>query len=236
MKKIDQKHSAFAILLAAGNSQRMGRGFKQFAKLKNKPLIFYSIDQFIKDPLISKLIIAVPKEKIGYASKIILKKYDETKIEIIPGGKSRRESGLLALLHLENNFKKIDYVILHDAARPLISKDMIRKVLDGAANNGAAVVGKPAIDLIFHTKNNFIKKAVRKDTVHYGFTPQCFRFEDILKAHLKFKNNKSFETADHTELLLEFNKKAKIKILDDFYPNFKITYKEDLKMIETFLS
>lgn len=224
-----------AVILAGGRGQRMGGNFKQFLKINRKPLILYSLEKFISCRFIKKIIVVIPKEKLVYVDKIICKDLKDSRIKLVAGGKTRRWSAYNGLKYLADSKNKIDYVIFHDAARPLVSTKMIKTVIDGAKKWGAAVIGIKAIDLIFKGDNNFISEAINKGKIYYGYMPQCFKFSQILKAHSKFEKNRFLDTADNTELLKKLDKKTKIRIIDKFYPNLKLTYKPDIKAIQVFL-
>jgi len=229
MKK---KFNIVAVILAGGKGERMGGNFKQFLKINNKPVLFYSLEEFVKCNFLKEIVVVVHKEKLDYAVKIIFNKFKDRRIKVIAGGDTRRWSAYNALKFLSD--KKIDYVIFHDASRPLISNKMIQEVVKEAINYDGAVVGVKAIDLIFDLKNKFISRAFNKDRMYYGFTPQCFKFDLIKKAHFKIKNSK-YDSADNIELLKKFKKNIKIKLIDKFYPNFKLTYKPDIKVIKALL-
>ncbi len=229
MKKIN----IAAIILAGGKGERMGGNFKQFLKINNKPVIFYSLGKFVKCDFLKEIIVVVPKEKINYSAKIIFNKFKDHRIKIIAGGDTRRWSAYNALEFLSD--KRIDYVIFHDASRPLISVKTIKNIVNEAKKWGAAAVGIKAIDLIFKVKNNFISRAFNKEEIYYGYTPQCFKFNQIFNAHLKIKKNKKMGTADNIEILRKVNKNIKIKIINNFYPSFKLTYKPDIKIFEVLL-
>ncbi len=88
MKKIN----IAGIILAGGKGERMGGNFKQFLKINNKPVIFYSLGKFVKCDFLKEIIVVVPKEKINYSAKIIFNKFKDHRIKIIAGGDTRRWS------------------------------------------------------------------------------------------------------------------------------------------------
>lgn len=231
---IANKNKIAAVILAAGRGERMGGNFKQFLPINNKPLIFYSLEEFVNYPFVQQIIVVVPQEKLSYAKETIYQKFGKSMIRIIVGGKTRRESAYNALQYLDRNNRKskINYVVIHDASRPMISAQLIDEVVKEAMRYGAAVVGTPAIDLIFEVNKQFITRAFDKEKIYYGFTPQCFRFDLIRNAY--FRNQKNFGHSDSIQLIKKLYKNLKIRVVHQ-YPNLKVTHKEDIAIIKFLL-
>jgi 2-C-methyl-D-erythritol 4-phosphate cytidylyltransferase len=231
-----RKQSSYcAIILAGGSGERMGGKLKQFLKVNNKPLFSYSLEVFIQCDFIKRIILIVPRNKLIYVRKNIKINFFEKKIELVAGGETRKKSTFNALKFISQQKNKYDYVIIHDAARPLISLESVESVSRAANYYGNATVGITAIDLIFEARNKFVRKAINKEKIYYGFTPQCLNFKTLWKAHKISRKNKSLEHADNIELMKKYSPQAKIKIIDEFYPNIKLTYLEDKPIIEYIL-
>ena len=164
--------------------------------------------------------------------KLVIKKGAKRSIEIISGGNTRRSSSFLALSYLRNNgtFLCPRYVVFHDAARPLVSIEMLDAVINAALKYGTAAVGIKAIDTVSLVKDSFIKTSLDQSGALYTYTPHCYRFDWIYRAH---KLAQSDEGEENMTLLLKTGKKA--RIIDGFYPNFKLTYNADIKVIEQLL-
>jgi 2-C-methyl-D-erythritol 4-phosphate cytidylyltransferase len=234
MPKTTEKTSVSAIILAGGSGLRAGKIYKQFLKIHRKPVLHYSLEKFLKSPLIQNIIIVVPKvymEESGILKNI----KHEGRVHIIEGGSSRRESAFKGLSFIRDNNMETEFLIIHDAARPMVSKKVISAVLKETIEHGAATVGIPAIDLLFEVENNFVSKAHNKKGFYYGFTPQSFSFKDILKAHIQSKKDELLGDVDNIELMKRYCPKVTIKILDTFYPNIKLTYKEDVHTVKHLL-
>lgn len=230
-----KKRRVAAVILAGGKGTRMGGNFKQFLRVKQKPVFFFSLEQFLAHPAIQEVIIAVPPQKLNYASSLILRNFSSKKIVIVGGGPTRTLSMFRALRYLRRKETPPDFVVFHDAARPLVLQGMISAVLREAVKHGGAVVGVKSPDLIINANNGFIGGAVDKQLSYCGHTPQCFKFSKIWEAHKKAFQRKSFRTADNIELIKFFYPGSRIKLIDGFYPNLKITYRPDLKMISSLL-
>lgn len=223
-----------AVILAGGRGTRMGGNYKQFVAINGVPVFFYSLREFLKCSFIHTIVIVVPKEKLAYARKVINKKFKDTRIELVVGGSTRRQSSYYALRHLQDSQKKIDFVVFHDAARPLVSTQMIRAVIKEGVRIGAATMAIQAIDTVGFSKDGFLVSIPSKEKLYYVYLPNCFRFDWIWNAHHHKKNSlKSLANAENTALLANIGEK--IKIIDSFYPNLKLTYKPDIKTIKAFL-
>lgn len=226
-----------AILLAAGNGQRAGNSKKQFLRIHQKPLLAYSLEVLLKSKFIRDIVVVIPRDSKKTAEKILLtyKSTNKKGIFLIEGGKQRKDSAYNGLRFIEKKIPKTDYVIFHDAVRPLISQRMVTAVIVAAQKYGAATVGIPAIDLLFTVQDGLIKNAINKAPFYYGFTPQVFKFRNILQAHRKAE--KKFPgDADNIEILKQTSKSAPVKILEGFYPNIKLTYQSDIALLRFLLN
>lgn len=225
-------NEASAIILAGGNGKRAGNIFKQFLKIHKRSLLDYSLEEFLKCSFIKNIIIVVPKEHLKKMNSEV--KYQKNKIKIIEGGATRQESAYKGVSFLKER-QEGGYVIIHDAARPQLSKKIIKDILNTASIYGAATIGIPAVDLLFEVDGDIITKAYNKKSFYYGFTPQCFELNEIFEAHKASTENNTLCDIDNIELLKKYNKEAVIKILSNSYPNIKLTYKEDIKTLKHLL-
>src|SRR3989338_8581749 len=156
MRNLKKKYSIAAILLAAGSGKRMGGTFKQFIEVNGRPVIGYSLEKFIRCRFLNLIVIVAPPQMALRAKRLIKKSFNDSRIHVIAGGKTRRESSYNALQYLYSKFLGIDYVIIHDAARPLISTDMIRAVAVAAKRHGAAALGMRSLETVAEVNNSFI--------------------------------------------------------------------------------
>jgi 2-C-methyl-D-erythritol 4-phosphate cytidylyltransferase len=223
-----------AIILAAGKSKRMRGINKIFYKIKGKPLIFYTISVFEKNPKIKKIIIVTRKSNFKEFFSLI-KKYKFRKITTITeGGKERQDSafnGLRAAGDL--GAKSRDLILFHNGANPLVFQREITKVIEAAQKYGAALVGQPARDTIKKVnKNNFVLKTIPRESIFLAQTPQVIEYELAKKVFEKvIKEN--FIVTDDVSLVERLGKT--VKIIPCSYKNIKVTTKDDLKIIKALL-
>ena len=113
-----------AIITAAGSGHRFGEA-KQFKKLHGKPLYEYSLDIFIKSRLFDEVILVIPNNNYEKIQSEIKRKYG-SQVNLVIGGPNRQDSVKNAI---QNSNPKSDLVVIHDAARPFITKSLIEECI-----------------------------------------------------------------------------------------------------------
>ena len=208
------------ILLAGGESNRFKSSIpKQYHKIAGKTLIDISINKIIEFKEIKKIVIVFNRKHKKYLTKINLKN-----IKFIEGGSNRRESAYNALKYLKKQ-KKISKVLIHDAARPNFSKNLIIKIIKHSKKNSTVI---PTLKLEDALKQKHKKRTdnLIRDNFFTTQTPQCFNVPEILKLH---KNNKN-KYKDDDFSLIEDNKET--KFIEGEKKNFKITNQDDLNLMQ----
>lgn len=218
------------LIPAAGRGSRMGKNInKQFLNLLGKPILYYTIKSFIdwQDSLEINIVLA-PNE-FDYFKKNLqpLFSYSDQKLNLIAGGNSRKQS---VNNGLKNFSEEVNYVIIHDGARPLVRKKLIEKCYQAVTKYNAVSCGVRVKDTIKIVENSFSKETLDRDSLRAIQTPQAFKLDLILKAHRKFGNDKALDDASLVEELGE-----QVYIVNGDYNNFKITTPEDLKPAEMIL-
>jgi len=222
------------IILAGGDSSRMKKINKIFYSIKGKPLIYYTISAFEKQPLINKVILVGRKIDFKKFSNLI-KKYLFKKITaVVEGGKSRQESAFRGLNEAEKSGAKSgDIILFQNGCNPLVSKEEIFKIIKEAKKNKAAVLAQPARDTIKKAdRNKFVEKTIPRKSIYLAQTPQAIELSLAKRAFEKaFTDN--FMGTDDVMLVERLGKKVKIVPAD--FKNIKITYPEDLDFIKGLL-
>ncbi len=201
------------ILLSAGKSKRFkSRLNKQYITYKNKPLFEHSLKTALDSKLFKKILI-VSNKNINYKN-----------IDVIKGGKERHNSTQNALNFLKN--KKIKNVFIHDAARPNLSINLLKKLKKELKNNNAVVPYlKSENSVKYKIKNKIIN--LDRDKVLITQTPQCFNFQELFNL---YKSNKE-KITDEASLYLRNNRK--IKFITGDKKNFKITTTDDVSYLKS---
>ena len=223
-----------AIVLAAGKGKRFSfqaksKNTKLLAKINSKPVIIYSLESLSRHPWIKEIILVVnPDSRKQICAKI--KQYRIGKISSIVDGGLRRQDSVSRGLKALN--VEADIVLIHDAARPFVSEDLISRVILEAKKTGAAIAGVPVKATIKEVDNSQysvvrVKKTLDRKNLWEIQTPQVFKKNLILKAYKKFGHIDATDDAMLVEKL-----RAKVSIVMGSYENIKITTPEDLAMGE----
>ncbi|EKD25899.1 MAG: hypothetical protein ACD_79C01447G0003 [uncultured bacterium] len=223
------KNSNTAVLLAGGIGSRMGikNKVKQLLSLRGETILEKTISVFDKTKIFERIIVTLPGHLVKSAGKYIDSKKFFTPIIFIEGGKTRQESSY-------NTLKKIKelggtkIVIIHDAVRPFINKDIIEDSVKSAEKYGASIVAVPAIDTLIETSGKFVKQILDRTKIFYTQTPQTFRYSLILKAHETAIKNNITAATDDAQLIL--NMKKPVAIVQGTYFNIKITNPIDYEL------
>ena len=221
-----------AIILAAGDSQRMRGINKVFCPIKGKPLIFYTISAFEKHPKIGKTILVVKSADFRKIF-LLIKKFKFKKIvTLVKGGKKRQDSafnGLKAAGKLGAGTG--DLILFHNGSNPLISQKEITDVIRAAKKNKVALVSQPARDTIKErNKNGFVVRTINRERIFLAQTPQVIEYE-LAKIAFKKAFAEKFYGTDDVSLVERLG--IKPKIVQASFKNIKVTYSGDLKFVES---
>ena len=217
------------IIVAAGKSERMGAGVdKAFLPLCNKPVLAWSLLAFERSPDINRIVLVVRKDQI-VAAEALAKMFGISKLaKIVPGGKTRSDSVMAGLSVCDIDTKT---VVVHDGARPLVSKNVISAVV-AAGRKGPATVGQRVVDAIKRVEKGVtIAESVSKDKLWAVQTPQAFPIS-VLRSSYKALDPKQ-SCADDCEVVEKSG--HQVKIVESTEPNFKITVASDLHLVSYFL-
>jgi 2-C-methyl-D-erythritol 4-phosphate cytidylyltransferase len=220
--------SVVAIIPCAGKGERFG-GPKQYALLGGRPLFIYAISAF-EDSVVDSVVIVVRKEEVEYTIDTLCS-YKFSKIEgVFAGGKTRQDS-------VRIGFRRIrgipEVVVVHDGARPFVTKGLIQKVVEEAREYGAAIPALPITDTVkFSQDGEFIQKTIQRNGFWVAQTPQAFRY-DLLKRAFERAEEEGFYGTDEAGLVERLS--HRVRIVPGERRNIKITKEEDLSFAESIL-
>lgn len=227
------KRAAYgAVVLAAGSGSRMNQKIaKQYLPLDGKPLIYYALRQF-QDSTVEKIVLVVAPGQEDYCRKEIVERYGFSKVQaLVAGGRERYLSvheGLKAL-------RDVDYVLIHDGARPLVDQAMLRRVMEAVVKEQACVVGMPVKDTIkIADGHQMAVQTPDRRSLWQVQTPQAFAYGLIRSAYDQVVSSGNQAVTDDAQVLeLAFGKKC--RLIEGSYQNIKVTTPEDLDIAEIFL-
>ena len=226
-----------AIVLSAGVGSRMKSDIpKQYMDLAGKPVIYYSLKAF-EDAGFSSIILVCGKNDVEYCQEEIVKKHGLTKVTaVVPGGKERYHSVYEGLKAVGN----VDYVFIHDGARPMINQDIINRLKDAVIKEEAAVAGMPVKDTIkIVDEEAYVTDTPERQYVWQVQTPQCFSYSIIYDAYKSVIQDEeegwTIPKITDDAMVLEYATDHEVKMVEADYRNIKITTPEDLLIAEVFL-
>ena len=222
-----------AIVLAAGKGKRMQAKLpKQFLMLSGKPVIWYSLDCFQKSPLIRQIVLVTDEENVSFCEKEIVEKYGFSKVtKVTAGGAERYDSVYQGLLCCEG----MDYVFIHDSARPFIDDRMLERGLASAMEHGAAIMAMPVKDTIkIADDKGFVKGTPDRKSLFMVQTPQIFSFP-LIKDAYETMQRRGMEGITDDAMVLEKATGHPVHLVEGSYRNIKITTPEDMGIAELFM-
>lgn len=229
----------FAAILAGGIGSRMGGTDtpKQFLPLGDRPVIIHTIEKFVINNKIDKIIVLTPKNYINHTNHLIEEYIGENNnVVVIEGGKTRNDTLKNSISYIDENFGIDDdsIIITHDSVRPFVTHRIIEDNITAAEKYGACDTVVPATDTIVESVDGeTISNIPVRSNYYQGQTPQSFNIN-------KLKSLMYNLTEDETNILTDACKIFTLKGEDVYLvvgevTNIKITYPYDLKLANTIL-
>ncbi len=213
-----------AIILAGGEGKRFGgEKPKQFLLLNGKKVIDYSIEKFLK--LVDEVVIVCHKDYISELK-------DEYNLPVVSGGDTRQLSVKNGLTYLLD--KSVDFVAIHDSARPLFDVELVVKMFNMVMEKGAVIPVSKVNSSLCEVFDGEVKGYIPRDRVYNIETPQVFKFDLIYKAHeIAFREGK-VDFTDDSQLIKYMG--HSVSVLENSRFNIKITTKSDLILLENYIN
>lgn len=211
------------IIVAAGESKRMGKGVrKPYLMLKGNPVLRHSIDVFRSIPAVREIVIAVnPKDTL--ITEQIIKGFKD--IRTVAGGARRVDSVFNALMATDNQSR---IVLVHDAARPFVSRRDVLRLINQVRKSGAAILAVPVKDTIKKVKIQdtgfrILETITPRESLWAAQTPQGFRRDWLVRAY----QDRGVNVTDDASLVERMG--LPVRIVRGSEANIKITTKADIK-------
>jgi 2-C-methyl-D-erythritol 4-phosphate cytidylyltransferase len=233
------------ILPAAGLGTRMQRGVvadttgtsrKQFMLLEGLPILVHTVRKFVASPIVTDIVVAVREEEIE-SVEVMLQREGRGllgALRIVCGGDTRQESVERAFLALDTD---TDIVAVHDAVRPFIDLDTIRRVIEEAAATGAAIVGIVPVDTVKQVSGAQaggakVRATISRERLILAQTPQVFRYDVLRRAFDAARRDNFFGTDEAS--LVERLDQTEISVVLGSERNIKITRPGDMDLARLF--
>lgn len=215
-----------ALIVAGGSGTRMGIGQnKVFCNIGRKTVMEVVTDSFFLSDCVDEVVIVTRKEDLARCRELVGN--PPKPVMIVEGGGTRQQSVKNGL-----DSARGDIVIIHDAARPLVTEEMIRESVSDCEKYGAAAVGMPCVDTLKLSDGEFITGTVDRERIVCCQTPQTFFLKDIKRAH-EMAERDGYAATDDCSIYEKYI--GKIKLVKGSRENVKITYAGDLELVREFL-
>jgi len=222
-----------AIVVAGGKGIRFGADRpKQFVQLNGTPVIVHTLRRFAQSNQIDQIVIVLPAADVPDFQNILDKFAVQKVAGVIAGGDTRAQSVKNGLAAIQN----ATVVAVHDAVRPLVTRDEIDRVVMVAAESGAAILVAPVSDTIKEVASEQVVKTVPRVQLRRALTPQAFHFQILKAAYdgLDQLEASGVEVTDDSFLVERLG--VAVTVVEGSARNIKITSPEDLVVASAILS
>jgi 2-C-methyl-D-erythritol 4-phosphate cytidylyltransferase/2-C-methyl-D-erythritol 2,4-cyclodiphosphate synthase len=215
-----------AVIAAAGEGRRLGASLpKQLLDIGGRSILERSVAAFVSHPRVDDVIVVLPAALVAAPPAWLAAPARTTQLRIVEGGGRRQDS-------VANAFDSLppgtEVVLVHDAARPFVTGELISRAIDGAAQFGAAIAAVPVRDTVKRVaagEHPMITGTLPRETIYLAQTPQAFR-RDVLAAAVALGRSGAAAT---DEAMLVEQAGHPVHIVDGDPGNVKITTAEDLE-------
>lgn len=208
---------------AAGSGQRMGGVRKAFLEVAGRPLLRHALAPFLIDPRVTDVIVAVDEHLVRDVPPWLADL--SPRVRVVQGGDSRAESVRRALTALPDS---IDVIAIHDAARPLVTSEVVARCIDRALTGAGVVAGAPAVDTIKEVDGGVIVGSPDRARLWHAHTPQVFPAAILRAAYAS-----GADATDDAALVSAVG--GSVELVDDGGWNLKVTRPTDVAVAEALL-
>lgn len=229
--------AAAGIVLAGGKGSRMQSEVpKQYMLLDGKPLLYYSLQAF-EESDVERVVLVTAEGEEDYCRKELVERFGFTKVAAIVAGGGERYASVWNGLHfLHSEEDTPEYVLIHDGARPMVTAELINRVLAQTESYGACVAGMPVKDTIQMTdEHGVITLTPKRESLWIAQTPQAFEFLLVYEAYEQVMKEEQIQVTDDA-MVVGLYRDVPIQMVRGSYTNIKVTSPEDLVFAELLLN
>lgn len=238
-----------AVVLAGGTGSRTGLPVpKQFLPLNGRTLIEYSVETFDGHPAIDEVAVVVHRDWRGEMENIVARNAWRKVTRIIDGGSERYRSTFNAI-KAYNDYADNTNLLIHDAARPMVSTGIIDRVCEALLQHEAVGVALPSTDTVWevgdmaqnteskmtHTDDSrrdmYVSRIPERKRMWLAQTPQAFRLPLLRDAYQRALQDPCFTATDDCGVVHRYCPDTKIAVVEGDPQNMKVTYTADITML-----
>lgn len=214
-----------AVILGGGAGKRLpGEIPKQFLLLGIRPMIIHTVEAFQQSPAIDAIVVVVPEGWEQHCSDELKPLHCTKVLGVITGGETRQLSCWQALQYLAKDPPSL--CVIHDAARPLVTGEMIEQAVREGANG--MTFGLPVIDTIVECRDEAIYTVLPREQLRQVQTPQAFPFQALWEAHRTALEEGIKDASDDAGLVLRVG--HQVRVIEGDPRNIKVTGPADLEL------
>jgi 2-C-methyl-D-erythritol 4-phosphate cytidylyltransferase len=223
--------SILAIIPAAGMGVRMGGGTpKQFLSLDGVPIFVHTLRKFVSSDAIDEIFLGLRPEDMERVSRELDPEHFSKPVRLVSGGATRQETVARCLSQAPAG---TELVVVHDAVRPFVALELIRRIVEAARKDGAAIPGIPSIDTVKQVERQTILGTIPRERIVLAQTPQAFRFS-ILRDAVDSALAEGFGGTDESSLVERQGHNVTVLMGSD--RNIKITKPSDLPLARLYIA
>lgn len=227
-----------AILPAAGLGTRMGSEVpKQFLELDGVPIVLLTLRRLASCAAVAEIFIATRAEEAESLEQRLSKEKLSVPVQVVKGGETRQQSVANALAKVSDD---VELVLVHDAVRPLVTCEQVRRVIEEARARGAAILGVPAIDTIKEVRRSslpqdvaLISATIPREKIVLAQTPQGFQTKLLKQAFARAEED-GVTASDEAALVERLG--HDVFVVQGSERNIKITKPADMELARFYLS
>jgi 2-C-methyl-D-erythritol 4-phosphate cytidylyltransferase len=222
------KVSVGAIVAAAGLGTRLGLGSKALVRLNGRTTLARAVELFLGIDEVSRIVVVGPPSRLETAEHEVSALHPGKPVTVRPGGDSRQASVRIGVGALGD----CDFVLVHDAARPLATPALVRRVLHAAMESGAAFPAIAPRDAVKRVEGNRLVESLDRSRVVLAQTPQCFAYALLARAHREAADA-GLVGDDDAQLVAAAG--HAVTVVEGEQANIKLTTPEDFAVVEALL-
>jgi 2-C-methyl-D-erythritol 4-phosphate cytidylyltransferase len=219
-----------AIIVAAGSGQRFGNTGKSFVLLQGRPMAWWSLRAASDAAAVDEIVLVCGEHSFDLASSLVQDFASSKPITLVIGGARRQDS---ARAGIEATSAASAIVVIHDAARPLVTSTLFDDVAAAATKHGAAIAAIPISDTIKRVENGLVLATLPREELVSVQTPQAFHKQLLIDAFAKAERA-GLSVTDEATLIEQMGEQ--VRVVPGSVSNIKVTVPEDLVIAEALLA
>jgi 2-C-methyl-D-erythritol 4-phosphate cytidylyltransferase len=201
---------------------------KLLLRLRDRPVVAWAVLALDGCRLVESITVVASEHNLEELARVLDELPTTLPLELVLGGPRRQDSVGRAVHHLAGVSPEL--VVVHDGARPLVSSELLCKVIEAGEEHGAATAALPLKNACKEVDDaGFVKRSVERSSLVSVQTPQAFRFDILRRAHEEGQRTGAV-VDDDAELVERLG--LPVKVVDGEYSNIKITTGDDLPLLE----